>query len=192
MEALATARPARFSAECQSLATPVAALVMHAEPLRNGTVDASPSADDASNAGAAASPDEEAPYNGSGSEDGVERRKASELWVEMLGICLLPFCRSSGSGNRPQSKQDTANGKRMGEFDGSDSDEDYSDSDEDEGESSRGQARSGWVAGWMRRAGVAGFEPPECPFDVQPGGKDEGLPVRLAALIASRVKVRFP
>lgn len=120
------------------------------------------------------------------SVEGIRERKALERWVDMFGICLLPFCAGSTTGRRLQgaSAQCVA-----GEFD-SDSDEDSEVEDEDDGFTD-GQARSEWVSGWLRRAGVAGTEPLECPFDVQTGGCDERLAHCLAAHIVSHAKVTF-
>lgn len=151
----------------------------------------------------------------------IEERKALELWVDMLGICLLPFCGGGSGGDTSSARRQsdakdgqvgnsgTSNGHsqshdpRVGDreeaddpFD-SDSDEeedDVDDHDDAEGKSrgseGEGKPRPGWVAGWMRRAGVTVAGPLECPLDVRPGGRDEELPCRLAALIACNAKVR--
>lgn len=127
-----------------------------------------------------------------------------ELWVEMLGICLLPFC-GSGGGSRTTSRgalaeaptgDDDNSGDPTGEndddpFDSDDEEEEDDDEEEGNGVSGDGKARSRWVAGWMRRAGVTLAESLECPFDVQPGGRDEDLPARLATLISHHAQVRF-
>ncbi|CAN0013817.1 unnamed protein product [Ectocarpus sp. 12 AP-2014] len=200
MEALATAYPARFSADCRSLARPVASCVLVMTTAANvhdsvlGVV----------------VPCREAKGEGEENDDGlpfrsertftIEERNALELWVEMLGICLLPFC-GSGGGSQITSRSglaEAASGDDEISHDPSgehgdypfDSDneeeEDGADGDEEEGSrvSGDGKARSRWVAGWMRRAGVTLAEPLECPFDVRPGGGDEDLPVRLATLIS--------
>ena len=209
MEALATARPARFSAGCQSLAAHAAAVLMRAvagggetessttlvdedaaESVTNGNaetdVGAAPSANGNAETGVHAAP----------SASAIEERESLDRWVDMLGICLLPFCGGSAGDSRANEKpfQDSADGEQA---DGFYSDSDGDDTDDESGGSDRGngfahgKARSGWVAGWMRRAGMAGAETPECPFDLQPGGRDEGLPLRLAVMIASRAKVTF-
>ena len=220
MEALATAHPARFSAGCQSLATHAAAVLMRAaagteaggteisrasvdknvvESVANGNAETDVDAALSANGNAETDVDAVPSANGNAetgvdaapSASGIEERKTVELWVDMLGICLLPFCGGSTRGS-------SANGRPFrGSADREQADGFYSDSDSDDesgggdrgGGFVHGKARSGWVAGWMRRAGMAGAEAPECPFDLQPGGRDEGLPLRLAVMIASRAKV---
>ncbi|CBN77464.1 expressed unknown protein [Ectocarpus siliculosus] len=200
MEALATAYPARFSADCRSLARPVASCVL----VMTRTAKAHDSAI------GVAVPCRETKGEGEENDDGfpsrsgrtitIEERNALELWVEMLGICLLPFC-GSGGGSRTTSRSglgeatsgdDDNSRDPSGEhgddpFD-SDNEEEEDGTDDDEEDGSRvsgdGKARSRWVAGWMRRAGITLAEPLECPFDVRPGGRDEDMPVRLATLIS--------
>ncbi len=138
----------------------------------------------------------------------VEERKTLELWFDMLGICLLPFCSGSGSGGGRTSGTSTpaqpdaaaaaaaAGAEQANDGDPFDSDSDDEDEEDDEndgddggGGAGGGKTRSGWVAGWMRRAGVALAEPLECPFEIRSGGRDEDLPCRLAALAASHAQV---
>lgn len=211
MEALATAYPDRFSTDCRSLARPVASCALAMTTMAKVHDSAT----------GAAAPCGEAKGEGEENEDGllsrsgcavtIEERNALELWVEMLGICLLPFCGSSGGGSRTTTRSGLA-GAASGDDDNSrnpsgEHDNDPFDSDEEEEEEEEGGAdddeeegnrmsgnvkvRSRWVAGWMRRAGVTLAEPLECPFDVQPGGRDEDLPVRLATLISYRAQVSF-
>ncbi|CAB1115581.1 unnamed protein product [Ectocarpus sp. CCAP 1310/34] len=200
MEALATAYPARFSADCRSLARPVASCVLVMTTM----------AEVHDSAKGVAVPCREDKGEGEENDDGlpsksgrtitIEERNALELWVEMLGICLLPFC-GSGGGSRTASRSGLAeaasgddeiyrdpSGEHGDDPFDSDNEEEEDGADDDEEEGSRvsgdGKARSRWVAGWMRRAGVTLAEPLECPFDVWPGGGDEDLPVRLATLIS--------
>lgn len=207
MEALATAYPARFSADCGSLARPVASCAL----VMTTTVEVHDS-----EIGVAVLC-REAKVEGEENDDGlpsrsgrtitIEERNALELWVEMLGICLLPFCGSGGgswttsrsglaeaaSGDDDNSRDPT--GEHSDDPFDSDNEEEEDGADDDEEEGSRvsgdGKARSRWVAGWMRRAGVTFAEPLECPFDVRPGGRDEDLPVRLATLISYHAQVSF-
>lgn len=209
MEALATAHPARFSAGCQSLATHAAAVLMRAVAgssetessralvdedaavsMANGNaetdVGAAPSVNGNAETGVHAAP----------SDSVIEERNTLEGWVDMFGICLLPFCGGSAGRSRANERpfQDSADREQADGFysdsDGDDSDDESRGGDRGDG-FVHGKARSGWVAGWMRRAGMAGVEIPKCPFDLQPGGRDEGLPLRLAVMIASRAKVTF-
>lgn len=175
MESLATARPERFAADCQSLGTPVAAVLMHEAMPSKDTSDEQASSGHNGHHGTNISPKDQ-----SGAAVRVN------LWVDLLGICLLPFC--AGDGGQTQSVDDR---NQQGEFDS----DDDTDSD-DEGDSlghglPSGRMRSGWVRGSLRRAEEAssGVEPLECPFDCRPGGKDAELTVRLTGLVSSYVKV---
>lgn len=139
----------------------------------------------------------------------IEERRAMELWVDLLGICLLPFCSGGGEAAKAQRNGEppaaaataAADAERADDpLDSEDEDEDEDEEDGDDqdndldwngrGAPGGGRARSGWVAGWMRRAGVSLAKPLECPFDIQPGGRDEELPRRLAVLTASHAKVK--
>lgn len=193
MEALATARPALFSAECRSLTRPVATVLQHAMPLHATTQESPAAAINTPDDGAGSVSGENEDAARVRIADGIEERKTLDLWVDMLGISLLPFCggrdgSSTSSRRRRSQPQGPTEG---GEADASDGDSDGDSSDEEDGGNSDADAhaRSGWVGGWMRRAGVAGTEPPECPFDFSDGGADQGLPCRLAAFIASRAEV---
>eukprot|EP00903_Cladosiphon_okamuranus_P014724 g13644.t1 len=248
MEALATTAPARFSAECQSLAMPVAScaqqlMMAHGtgaavsgRAIADGEADIKkenqsvaaesssppPPPVAVSGPGSSPAPSEEEEIAAE-SEDGrnndcgaaqlpaaaaasgrtslaIEERRAMELWVDMLGICLLPFC-SAGGGAAPAGQGGPSTAGESEQFDDpleSDSeDEDYEDADggDDEGNSGGGGGglpgggrRAGWVAGWMQRAGVSLAKPLECPFDVKPRGRDEELPFQLAVLAASHAK----
>lgn len=191
MEALATAHPARFSTECQSLAPHTAAVLMRATASTNNTETSRTSVDEDA---------EELLTNGNAETDmgvapstnEIEERKALELWVDFLGICLLPFCGRRNAGES-RAKGDNADGEDIDGFHSDDDSDDESEGDDEgDGGVSHGKARSGWVKGWMRRAGMAGTETPKCPFDLRSGGRDEDLPLRLAVMIASRVKVIDP
>ncbi|CAN0420191.1 unnamed protein product [Laminaria digitata] len=204
MESLATAHPTRFSAGCQSLATHAAAVLMRTAAgtgaVETETFRESVDQDAAESAatGIAEADVDAAPSANGIAETDIAERKTLELWVDMLGICLLPFC-SGGNGSTRGGRengrpfQDSAKREQADGF-YSDSDSDGDDNDDESGGGDRGEgfpngkARSGWVAGWMRRAGMAGVETPKCPFDLQRGGRDEGLPLRLAVMIASRAK----
>lgn len=242
MEALATANPTRFSEECQSLARPVASCVLlmmengaaaaAAVPVpdANGEEEETPETEPS-----ATGTDEKCSENGgkfaanrhtaagqqalsaNGNAAAIEERKALELWVDLFGICLLPFCNSCSSGGRRgggggSNNEPGAAGADAGAPDAvqgndpfdSDSDSDNEEEEEEEGAdggddaetsgggfSGGGNASSGRVAGrWMRRSGSALAEPLECPLDVRPGGQDEELPRRLAAFIAAHAKVQ--
>lgn len=123
MEALATAHPARFSAECHSLARPVASCVLammengaaaaaeipfpdanngdetpQTEPFaatKEGENDENSGNSCASKGHVAAA---QQTLSGNGNAAAIENRKALDLWVDMLGICLLSFCKISGGG----------------------------------------------------------------------------------------------
>lgn len=144
---------------------------------------------------ATGTPDEGAGSPRGGNEDaaavdGIQGRKTLELWVDMLGISLLPFCGGSDDSrrrHRPRSRGATEGDKA----DDSDVDSDGDSSDEEDGggASADARARSGWVGGWLRGTGAIGTEPPECPFDFSDNGADQSLPCRLAVFIAFRAKV---
>ena len=249
MEALATAFPARFSAECRSLATPVAScaqqlMVAHATrsavpggAIADGEADAKeqqsvaaesspppppPVARTSSGPSAAPAEDEEEKTAGGGRDGGengdgavpspppvvaggrnslaIEERRAMELWVDMLGICLLPFCGSGGGADGSVAAKGINGGPSAAAagsehaddpLDTDSEDEDDEDADDEGGGDGEGggKARAGWVTGWMRRAGVTLTEPLACPLDIQPGGRDEELPRRLTVLTASHAKV---
>ena len=105
---------------------------------------------------------------------GREERKALELWTEMVGICLLPFC---------------GDGELIGELDVSHEDDDDSEVEDDQDEVAEG--RAGAVMGsWRVLQRARGADPQECPFNVQPGGEQEDLPLRLVEAVASVVKVK--
>ncbi|CAM9701088.1 unnamed protein product [Scytosiphon promiscuus] len=180
MEALATAFPGQFSADCQSLARPVVSCLLKAMAAHGGK-----------SAGGGGGTVQSSSAGTSNVSVTVEERRALELWVEMLGICLLPFC-GSGSGGRTISGSDQSGAnKSKSPIDGGTVNKGDSRSHHPRSRGSdggEGRSRSGWVAGWMRRAGVAVAGPLECPLDVRPGGRDEDLPCRLAALIASHAK----
>lgn len=205
MEALATARPAYFSTACQSLARHVADIFL-ARASRSASTSANNEAFSTTGVDATEQfgtiDEQNSPASGiplseeldpTDDDDNLTlasdlvKRKELELWADMLGMCLLPFCTRDTTArkineNRAQEASD--------EFD--------SESDEDEEEGSvgdgfaDGKARSGWVAGWMRRAGASstGAEPLKCPFDVREGGEDAGFSSRLASVIVSHTKVK--
>lgn len=191
MEALATTLPNRFASDCQSLAPLIAAVLLRmVSPYPDSSKSISETAVDGS--GGVGSPEKAAASNGLRSPAGEsEDRKSLELWTEMLGICLLPFCGpGSGDGYRSLGRGGTDREMR-GDIEGSDDDCDISDVEDDAGENAGewvGPGRVGWWA--LQRAREARIAPSECPFDFHPGGDQEDLPCRLASIVASLVEVK--
>lgn len=181
METLATTRPVRFAADCQSVAPSVTTLL-----LRQIAASSGPESEN--------SPAVDNQYDAEESlADGLSTQASAvlELWIDLLGLCLLAFC--TVTEDRQQDAAEQRNSQEESDCDDDDSDTDS----EDEGEPlnhdlSSGRARSGWVTRWIRRAGKgrASEEPPGCPFDFGSDGRDADVPVGLAGLISGRVKVK--
>lgn len=196
VEALATNRPVRFSNDCQSLATPVAGLLIRAaalsienmseEPPADGVTESEATASGRRSDAGASSIDGHADQSSTAKDNNdLPPRVTLELWIDLLGLCLLPFC--CGNGDRAQ---DATRQHKIVEYDN----DDDTDSDGEEGDTADefggGWGGSGWVARRVRRAGQATGEMAlQCPFDWGPGGVDSAMPRCLAVLIAAHVKV---
>lgn len=168
LEALASSDLQRFSENCASLLGPVAAVVMRPPP----TEDAEEVAD--------------AEWVGVSREGSVPVEAVSKLrpWVELLKVCLVPFCSlPPGAGKRDGRSE-------AGALQGHGSDSEDEDGDGDGQESTNQEARSAWLTAWAERtavrdpAGTLRF-----PLPWQEGGLEEDAPAGLAASISRLTEV---
>lgn len=185
--------PDRFASDCQSLAPRIAAVLLRIVPPYSDSSEPSPETTVDDDGHRADSPEKaEASITVRSPAGESKDRKSLELWTEMLGISLLPFCGTVSGDDYRSLGRGGADREMRRDFEGSDDDCNYIDEEDDADENGGEWVRLGRVGWWaLQRARGARVEPPECPFEFYPGGSQEDLPCRLASITSSLVKVEM-